>query len=752
MKSKLDHALALAAEDFHVFPLVPGSKLPQIDDYPNRATRDPEQIRRWWTCPVMGTLQDFNIAISTTRYQDDNALLVVDVDNKGDKHGDDTIDRLKAEGLVLPDTRETRTPTGGRHLFYCVKIPVKQGAGVLGAGVDIRSRGGYVVAPGSSTDNGDYSIASQAAVVDAPEWLVEKCGRDLGNDSGPSVAKTPSVELDAERAERRAMEYLGSLPPAGAGERNHKGFAAAAKLKDFGVTEARALELMQEHWSCDPPLGRTEIKHVVRSAYRYGREVPGSAAPEVQFAPVFTKTEQTESVNESEARFSAVPETREKETSTETLHPFEQLNTEYAYVLIGGDYAILRETTDENGKPVVKYLAPGAFKTKFPGIYMPSGKKQAPIAQAWLDWPQRRSYDGLVFAPGGKVPVRFYNLWRGFSVEPWPRNEKPNPAHQKALAAFLEHTRKNVCGGDEFLTRWLIGFFAHLVQRPDEKPLVALVFRGSKGVGKNALVERVGHLIDAHFTVVANQRYLTGQFNSHLEHALFIVFDEAFWSGDKKAEGQLKDLITGQHHFIERKGYEPYKAANRTRVAILGNEDWIAPASHDERRYAVFDVGDGRKQDRYFFQEMREGMERGGYRLLLRYLLDFDLTGIDLNEAPSTQGLLDQKHASLGMVEEWWLECLRDGKIVGGDFDGWPETADTEQLRQAFSRHAKVRGIRSRLPEATSIGRALAKCAGVERGRVRHKDKLAYVYAIPALGTARDNWERYIGHRVEWEK
>lgn len=732
---KLDHALALAAEGFHVFPLIPGSKLPQIDDYPNRATRDPGQIRRWWTCPVMGTLQDFNIAISTTRYQDDSALLVVDVDNKGDKHGDADLIRLAGEGLVLPDTRTTFTPSSGRHLFYRVAVPVQQSVGKIANGIDIRSRGGYVVGAGSSTDNGTYTGAeTPAAVADAPAWLIEKCGTG-GDDSGPSVAKTPTVEIDADRADRRALEHLASLPPAGEGERNHKGFAAAAKLKDFGVTENRAIELLQTNWSCTPPLDRAEIKHVVRSAYRYGREAPGSAAPEVQFSPV------TESV-----------EIGSKSVGPDARHPFEQLNTEYGYVLIGGDYAILRETTDENGKPVVKYLAPGAFKTKFPGIYMPAGKKQMPIAQAWLDWPKRRSYDGLVFAPGGKVPKRFYNLWRGFSVEPWPKDKKPEPQAQKALAAFIEHARTNVCGGNEMLTRWLIGFFAQLVQNPDEKPLVALVFRGSKGVGKNALVERVGFLIDSHFAVVANQRYLTGQFNSHLEHALFIVFDEAFWSGDKKAEGQLKDLITGSHHFIERKGYEPYKAANRTRIAILGNEDWLAPASHDERRYAVFDVGDGRKQDRHFFQAMREGMERGGYRLLLRYLLDFDLAGLDLNEAPATQGLLDQKHASLGMTEEWWLECLREGKIVGGDFDGWPETTDTEQLRQAFSRHAKTRGIRSRLPEATAIGRALAKCAGVERKRVRHGEKLGYAYSIPALGTARDSWERYIGHRVEWDR
>jgi hypothetical protein len=91
------------------------------------------------------------------------------------------------------------------------------------------------------------------------------------------------------------------------------------------------------------------------------------------------------------------------------------------------------------------------------------------------------------------------------------------------------------------------------------------------------------------------------------------ALDEAFWSGDKQAEGVLKDLITGRDHVIEHKGKEPYSVANKTRVVIIGNEDWLIPASHDERRFAFFDVGDGRKQDRAFFQSMREGMEAGGY-------------------------------------------------------------------------------------------------------------------------------------------
>ena len=148
-------ALSLAKLGFHVFPLEPLSKVPAIDGYPVKATRDPEQIKRWWTCPVTGFPLDRNIAISTTRFGDDMALLVVDVDNKGEKRGDEVLLALELEHDV-PATWEAVTPTGGRHLIYVVDRPVKQGVNVLGDGLDVRSYGGYIVAPGSVTEKGEY--------------------------------------------------------------------------------------------------------------------------------------------------------------------------------------------------------------------------------------------------------------------------------------------------------------------------------------------------------------------------------------------------------------------------------------------------------------------------------------------------------------------------------------------------------------------------------------------------------------------
>ena len=344
----------------------------------------------------------------------------------------------------------------------------------------------------------------------------------------------------------------------------------------------------------------------------------------------------------------------------------------------------------------------------------------------------------------------YYNLWGGFSYEPWPDNEPVTKQAQAALDAVLDHAKANVCRGNDVQFRWLIGFFAPLIQYPEVKPLVAIVLKGAKGSGKNSLIETVGALLGNHFLVTSNRRYLVGSFNGHVERLLFFCLDEAFWSGDKQAEGILKDLITGKEHVVEHKGKEPFTVSNLTRVAILGNEDWIVPASHDERRFFVLEVGDGRKQDNAFFQAMREGMEMGGYRLLLRFLKNYSLAGFDPNRPPSTGALLDQKHATLSTEHEWWLECLTAGRLISSDFgDGWPERISTERFRAAVARYAKERNVRSRVPSEIALGKAIRKALPA----IDHKKRsgnTGYDYVLPPLADCRAAWDRFIGHEEEW--
>ena len=707
---RLATALALAAKGFYIFPCIPNGKLPAIKDFPNKASRDPDQLQRWFADGKC------NLGISTSSYGEGQALVVVDIDNKGEKQGDETLFSLELEGKTFPPSLEQITPNNGRHILYATPVALRQGVDVLGPGLDIRSRGGYILGPSSEIDGRSYRpVNSDAAVVTAPGWLVDHLG--VGSPAPVHDNVTPN-SIDGVRAVRRGELYLKTAPAGVQGSRNATAYKIVTRLKDLGCSEAQCVDLMLQ-WECAPPLESEELNHVIRSAFKYGRDAPGDAAPEAVFTAEITE---------------------------EAKHPATKLNEEYAFIKAGA--FVLQETTDAKGRFCTIRLSPADMHAWFANKTLSIGDKAVPLSKVWMTSVNRREYDNVVFSPCKEVPSRFYNLWRGFSVEP------ASSGSHKSVDQFREHVLANVCGGSEELAHWLTAYFAHMVQKPWQKPLVALVFRGAKGVGKNALVERVGALLGKHFMVADDERYLLGNFNSHLEANLFFVLDEAAWAGDKRAEGKLKGLITGSQHVIERKGFEPYEVDNLTRVAIIGNEKWLVPASQDERRFAVFNVGNKRKQDRAFFESMKSGMEGGGYSYLLRYLIDYNILGVDLNAAPSTQGLIDQKHASLDPLAEWWLDCLAGNSLAGSDWEGViPAVIPTNRLRQSFEVWARSRNIRSRLPGRNDFFRAIgamAKHLEKTKARPENDNDSSYAFCNPGIETLRADWDLWIGGKHDW--
>ena len=716
----LEHALSLALRGFWVFPLQIGQKVPLHKGWQDEATRDPARIAKWFRKP-------YNVGIFTGKFQDDKALCVVDIDDKGVKHGSETLLALEFEGKDFPPTCEHTTPSGGRHLIYICDGPLRQGTDVLGSGLDIRSRGGLILGPGSEIDGKPYAqINGHSRLVPAPAWLVDHLGRD--SDRAP-VDRTPVVGVDPDRARLRSVEYLKTAPIALEGQGGDAlTYRVAAQVKDFGVTQDQAVLLLDEHWNerCLPPWTLQELADKVAHAYQYGREQPGVAAPEAVFAAV------------------APAEVDEPKM----LHPFAEISREYAFVKQGA--YVLQETTDEDGAFITERLTVVEFNAWFANRpWARANEKPRPISMHWMEWSGRRQYDGVTFMPCRDMGPRWYNLWRGFAVQP-----APGPANHPALDAFLEHALKNVCNNDPKLFTYLMGYFAHAVQRPWEKPLVALVMKGDKGTGKNACVERVGYLFGPHFLVADDERYLLGNFNSHLESNIMFVLDEASWAGDKRGEGKLKGLITGQKHLIEHKGKEPRTKKNLSRIVILGNADWVVPATQDERRFAVFHVGNGRKQDRQFFIDMREGMEQGGYAHLLRYLMDFDLSQVDINDAPNTKALTEQKLAGMPPIQEWWYDCLTSGAIAGGDFGGeWPAAIPTNRLRDAYYSWHRRRNIRTRPETEDAWGRIITKMAPSFKKVKVAKPALGnttYDRCTPGLAKLRKDFEKFIQGDIEW--
>lgn len=722
----IDQAQSLAAQGFYVFPITAGKKAPPRVPFKEWATRDAAKIAEWWTHNPHD-----NIGIYTGKFADDEALIVVDVDNKGEKNGSAAIFKLELEGFEFPPTLEIGTPSGGYHLYYRSSFAVAGGVDVFGVGVDIRSAGGYVLAPGCTIETGEYVRKNRDTFQTAPDWMGDACARP----SAPQD-RHPSVEIgDAKTANSRAVDYLkANAPLALEGEAGDlTTYRVAAKVKDFGVSLDDAKEIMVE-WNarCSPPWDYDDLCRKIENAYQYGKEAQGSLAPERVFSPVAQAPAPDVDFSKSE-------------------HPLAEINKRHGFVIAGNGHYILHETTNAQGKFELKLLPEATFHAKYLSKKITFGDgKTTLLTKHWMASDERREYKGLCFRPDGKNDPRFYNLWRGFAVA--PSSEGSAEAHW-AVDAFFDHALTNVCNGDPATARWLMGYFAHMFQRPGEKPLTALVFKGEKGVGKNALVERIAWLLGNHALLTSSRRYLIGNFNGHLQHLLMFVLDEAFWSGDKQAEGTLKDLITGTHHLIEQKGKETYPVENLTRVIIIGNEEWIVPASVDERRYAVLEVGSGRKQDRAYFQRMRLGMENGGYPLLLDRLLKFDLTGIDLNQAPATQALYDQKAQSLEPMHQWILDCLHEGKVVGSEWDGgWPEEIDKDRFRGCFRKYVRDRNIRSRVPDDRNFGKLLKKCLPkISSSQRRDRKEMVQTYRFPSLEVCRKDWQEFLNHDFTWE-
>jgi hypothetical protein len=267
----LEHAIR-ASKVGPVFPLVPMSKgQPMLGNWPQLATRDEAIIRQQWGPTGTPTA---NIGLHCA------GLCVVDVDIK--KGGNESFQRLDLM-FGFPATLVTRTASGGQHVFF--RLPeghpgVPNSVAELAPGLDIRSTGGYVVAPGSVVAGGTYTFVDPAAQIAlAPDWLVQRLGVQHGVGSaahhdvgGVSDAPDGSVE--------RARQWL-----AGA-ERSVKGqggdqaaFRVACKLRDLGMSYHQACELMRDEawdYGCGWREGRLEDKPI-RSAYTYAQNEGGGS-------------------------------------------------------------------------------------------------------------------------------------------------------------------------------------------------------------------------------------------------------------------------------------------------------------------------------------------------------------------------------------------------------------------------------------------------------------------------------------------
>ncbi len=247
MNTLASAAFRLALRGLAVFPLAQGSKVPLAGSHGCRdATIDHDATRaRWARTPTA------NIGVATGRK---SGIWVLDVDPK---HGGKVaLAKLTSEHGPLPITIEASTPSGGQHLYWRWNAEgpeIRNSAGRIGPGLDVRGEGGFIVMPPSVLADGRrYCWIRNDALkfADAPAWLVKLA---LPPPQPPrSEPKPPPANIERYVAAAAASE-LAELEAAQEGSRNHTLNSVAFNLAQF--VKAGALP---EDWT----RGQLEVRAV----------------------------------------------------------------------------------------------------------------------------------------------------------------------------------------------------------------------------------------------------------------------------------------------------------------------------------------------------------------------------------------------------------------------------------------------------------------------------------------------------------
>ncbi|WP_425639932.1 bifunctional DNA primase/polymerase [Agrobacterium radiobacter] len=254
-----------------------GEKTPLTPNGFKGATRFPRIIERWWS-----DWPDAAVGLPTG---EKTGFFALDIDNKpGGANGFDWLAEMEAEHGPLPDTARVTSPNGGLHIYFKYVVGTRN-RGALGAGVDIRSEGGYVLAAGSTMANGrSYKWEKETReIADAPAWLLDL----LLPKSAPAhtqyslSAATNNAYVDAA-VDRELADLAGAPMGTRNNALNDAAFSIGTIVGAGALSEAEARALLQDvarGWGRDWSRCCKTIENGLKAGIQNPRHIPEPDLP-----------------------------------------------------------------------------------------------------------------------------------------------------------------------------------------------------------------------------------------------------------------------------------------------------------------------------------------------------------------------------------------------------------------------------------------------------------------------------------------
>jgi hypothetical protein len=626
------------------------------------ASNDPAIIKKWHRT-YLGC--NWGIALKKSK------LIVVDVDTKPGKSGQQTFDALELLHGPLPETFTIRTPSGGSHYYFNEANGVTHKPRVSGFGKDVDSTN-YVLVPGCWLSNGgSYEVVVSADVAPSPEWFVEY----LGERSEVESDQTPEIILDKPENISWAINYLqNDATPSLQG--NNGEFAlllTAGELKDHGISESKAIELLDQYYNvfgrCDPlwsigdgPIAdRLDVK--VRNAWSYlKKNAPGSATAEAEFQGDLLDDEQKQHIarlqeTDAEAWRKAHPEPKfVDENGRREATPPPRLRAPMMPLDQIDDEMPIRNVTDicnrwvwvtglkrfvNRSDPLIQWDT-----TQFDSVFNRYAQT-ASISKALFKGDRIQRFHYLAFRPGKpECSWAEYNVWR------------PGPVKPKAGDTSLWNEHINYLFQNSEDRDHVLNWCAWVLQNPTLKPNHALLIVGKNtGTGKSFVARVMEQLIGVRNTQRPKNSSMGGDFNSWLVNCRLCIIEEVMQVGRRENLNALRDLITEPRVEVNIKGVSAFLLDNAVAMMGISNHPNALPLDEHDRRWLVVETHVFRREPDYYKRLFTIFEDLEMLSAILDELLNRDLKGYSANiAAPMTEAKQQMIELSLSDAETWLIE------------------------------------------------------------------------------------------------
>tara|TARA_R100000963_G_C4643909_1_gene107683 strand:+ start:788 stop:3358 length:2571 start_codon:yes stop_codon:yes gene_type:complete len=295
----------------------------------------------------------------------------------------------------------------------------------------------------------------------------------------------------------------------------------------------------------------------------------------------------------------------------------------------------------------------------------------------WAKSMNRKEFMEIGFDPHPNASPSIFNLWKGYQIS---KDESELYPVEEAQP-ILNHIFTKWCNSNQTSYDYIMNLFAHYIQKPHIKTGVLLSLKSKEGGGKGIILKKLEQIIgDDHYAQNSNADYLFGNFNSQLEGKILINLDEAYWGGDKKMEGIIKNKITESRQQINKKNKDVYEINDYCNYIITTNCDWFVSCSESGRRVYALELNNDLSgiKTKEIQNQIKEVINAPA-EAFANILYNRDISEFDPRIFEKTSLVQEQVEQGWKSVKIWWANVLEKGGFnYNNKFVEWNKSDEEE--------------------------------------------------------------------------